>query len=274
VKFTTSLIATFLAVLPAKNIVAAEARYLIPQIPLNPTFATCNQISAHWYHTVIRDINEQMSACMRQRPKFGKARWCNGEMTLHAWVQCSDIAQEQCNLREQKKIDDDLCRRRAKATTENRQRSAKEYATQYNNFRAMEQQATSAVDKANQLSRFINSPRKYLSDRLSSASATALRQTVFGTNGKSFDESSANEIYNALHDATIRGIDVSTSNPTVRGIQKSAFRQIAIQHRKTLQKLDEAVVEIGRFGEDINPGSQWRVITNDSSNRFERLKHD
>ena len=247
------------------NVATADSHFQVPAIPMQTTPEICRQIESHWY-AIKSALHKRLGACQSQnKPRFGKATIC-GEERLVAWRMCGSYRNQLCGIQARQSKDAHVCKSRM------RRESNRWHAISNNNdvFLGIYENTKVAIDRTTKILNYIDSPSAYLRELLKPKPFAAIRKSVFSAHAGTLDQSSASDLYSALHESTSAGLG-ATRNPISRSIQKSVFREVARQHARTLRQLDELIAVADRFDQDSSDDTYWRQVTIDSSNRLKRL---
>lgn len=207
----------------------------LPLSPINPTHHDCNVLYLQ-YNSIFRELSKKNLECIDSPPEFGFYQNCHGHEEVTAWVQCSDIDIEECEvkIRQDKEVAD--CRAKAHDPSED-----------YSNKETALSNANKSYERARDMIQLIKNPESFLREKLSPY-PKAMSQ-IFGPDGSKFDTDLAQEIYRYSNNQAKAGIQL-TQNPIIRRIQSAALQHIAKEHKNTIHELNQLTEDINNFKSD------------------------
>lgn len=223
--------------------VAAES-ITYPRAPLNPTYEDCHNLYMSFLQ-LAQQLTQENNQCMSNPPIVDWVNEC-GRRVKRAWAQCTPIATRRCELDARQKEEVELCRSRIRQPEETGGKKVLDTLAK----------ADELYGKYEDTTAFIRNPKEYLKQALQDKFSGLYRElfpSLYG--GGQDDLAGISVMYTYAYQYAEKGVSASP-DPLVGRIQKEAFDLIAIQHQRTLNKLDRLEHEIARFGSELGPQAQ------------------
>ena len=214
----------------------------LPSAPLEPSAEDCRQLASELYAKYL-EVSRSVTICMRQEPRFGFLPLHRGicrDNGLTAWIQCSSLTDQQCDISEYNDRQNAVCSARAQKIQERKNAEARLQSEKIAKLAAFESRFKKVQATLLASSLLIRSPPKFLQKALGDTSKAVLERINPGLRKKPIETDSelAQQIYKQAFDSAHAG---RSSKPVIGEIQDSALQRIDQLYGNVFSQMDDAL---------------------------------